>query len=151
MFSWTKASRDRTNALVPDRAPIKVLVAEGHEGIRESLRVSLASHGVDVVGVAADGREAVQKVRRLAPDVVLLDVHLRLCETPLNGAPATARLISAAKPDAKIILLATWDDEIYARAADAWGAITCLPKTVQTRRLLLAMGAWHCCEGEFAR
>jgi DNA-binding NarL/FixJ family response regulator len=143
MFSWTNASRDRTKSLLTDGVPIKVLVAEGHKGIRESLRVSLASHGVDVVGVAADGLEAVEKVRSLAPDVVLLDVHIPLCETPLNGGSATARLISAAKPDARIILLATWDDEIYARAADAWGAITCLPKTVQTRRLLSAMGARH--------
>lgn len=125
---------------------MKVLIAEGHQGIRESLSSSLSRHGVQVVGVAADGLEAIEKARRLMPDFVLLDVHIPRC----SGFPA-ARIIGAEMPPVKIILLTTWDDEAYQAEAARIGAIACLPKTVATRCLISAMGGEERLEGVVAR
>ncbi len=56
--------------------PVRMLVVDDHEGFRAVARALLESEGLRVVGEAGDGRRAVAAARQLAPDLVLLDVHL---------------------------------------------------------------------------
>ena len=115
------------------RSP-RVLVVERHEGIRDALCANLNHRGVEVVAVAADGFEALEKARMLAPDVVILDFHMPGC-----GGLKAARAIRAEMPHIRIILLTMWDEEIYSRAATKCGAIACFPKDVATRELVSVM------------
>jgi DNA-binding NarL/FixJ family response regulator len=113
---------------------MKVLIAEGHRGVRETLMAGLAQHGLHVAGVAVDGIEAIEKTRRLAPDIVVLDFHMPRC-----GGLEAARVIRSDMPHIKIILLTMWGEEAYSRAATECGAIACFPKDVSTRNLISAM------------
>jgi DNA-binding NarL/FixJ family response regulator len=79
---------------------MRVLIADDHALFRDGLRSLLESRGVQVVGEARDGREAVDHARRLSPDIVLMDLHM----PALDGLAAT-RLISAQAPDVKVIML----------------------------------------------
>jgi DNA-binding NarL/FixJ family response regulator len=84
---------------------IRVLLADDHPVIRGAVRLKLESDGIEVVGEAGDGREAVDLVRSLHPEVVLLD-----CNMPRMGGLDAARTILENDSQAKIILL-TSDDE----------------------------------------
>ena len=68
---------------------ITVLVADDHAVVRDGLRAILESNpGIDVVGFASDGREAIREAKRLRPDVVLMDIAM----PELNGIEATAEI-----------------------------------------------------------
>ncbi|MFZ4768264.1 MAG: response regulator, partial [Roseimicrobium sp.] len=78
--------------------PITVLLAEDHLIVREGLRAYLKlDEGIDVIGEADDGREAVAKTLKLCPDVVVMDIAMPL----LNGMEATRQILHA-KPDTKV-------------------------------------------------
>ncbi len=79
---------------------MRVLLADDHSLFAEGLKNLLVSHGIDVVGIARDGLEALDKARELRPDVVLMDITMPRC----NGLAAT-RLIKAELPDIKIVML----------------------------------------------
>lgn len=79
---------------------MRVLLADDHSLFAEGLKNLLISHGIDVVGIARDGLEALDKARELRPDVVLMDITMPRC----NGLAAT-RLIKAELPDIKIVML----------------------------------------------
>ncbi|MGE5585038.1 MAG: response regulator [Bacillota bacterium] len=79
---------------------MRILLADDHPLFAEGLKNLLVSHGIDVVGVARDGFEALDEARRLLPDVVLMDIIMPRC----NGLAAT-RLIKAELPDIKIVML----------------------------------------------
>ena len=69
--------------------PIKVLLADDHFLVRQGLRSSLSEYSqIQIVGEASNGREAVDKVRKLSPDVVLMDINM----PEMNGLEATAAL-----------------------------------------------------------
>ena len=69
--------------------PIKVLLADDHFLVRQGLRTSLSEYPqIEIVGEASNGREAVDKAQRLAPDVVLMDINM----PDMNGLEATAAL-----------------------------------------------------------
>lgn len=85
----------------------RILVADDHEIVRRGVCALIASHaGWQVCGEAGDGREAVEKTRELAPDVVVLDIHM----PSLNGLEA-ARQILRHKPSQKILVLTIADAE----------------------------------------
>lgn len=88
---------------------IKILLADDHKIIREGL-VSLLeqSPGMQVVGQAANGREAMQIARRCRPDIIVMDVSM----PELNGMEATSQLI-AELPDTKIIALSMHSDKRF--------------------------------------
>ncbi|WP_443046349.1 response regulator [Streptomyces sp. NBC_00335] len=94
----------------------------------------LTARGIDVVGVAADGVEAVSEVRRLRPDVVLLDIRM----PRLDGLEA-ARQILAAAPECRVIMLTTFDLDQYVYAALAAGASGFLLKDVTPEYLANAV------------
>jgi DNA-binding NarL/FixJ family response regulator len=85
---------------------MRVLIADDHPLFRDGLRSLLEARGVEVVGEARNGREAVDHARRLQPDVVLMDLNM----PELDGLQAT-RLISAQQPDVKVVVLTASEDD----------------------------------------
>ena len=92
---------------MPEASKIRVLVADDHPGFRRGLIALLASEpGVEVVGEAEDGREAVKKALALSPDVVLMDLQM----PGVNGIEAT-RLILREEPRVGILVLTMFEDD----------------------------------------
>lgn len=85
---------------------MRVLLVDDHGLFLEGLRNLLASQGIEVVGVARDGLDALAAARRWRPDVILMDIQMPRCD----GVAAT-RLIKAEMPECKIIMLTISDDE----------------------------------------
>jgi len=97
---------------------IRLLLVDDHELMRQGLRAILESEpGVEVVGEAANGREAVTLARTLLPDVVVMDVAMK----EMNGIEAT-RQIRAARRDVKVIALLSHSDSRYVTAILEAGA-----------------------------
>ena len=117
--------------------PIRVVVCDDHPIIRAGLQGLLAAHDeFEVVGEAADGREAVAVVARTRPDVVLMD--LRMPE--LDGVGAI-RLMCAATPGLHVLVLTTYDtDADILRAVEA-GATGYLLKETPREELFAAIRA----------
>jgi DNA-binding NarL/FixJ family response regulator len=86
---------------------IRVLVVDDQNLFRRCLVSLLASaEDLEVAGEAADGKEAVEKTRALRPDVILMDIHMPVCD----GIQAT-RLIKAECPETKVVALTVSDDD----------------------------------------
>jgi DNA-binding NarL/FixJ family response regulator len=83
---------------------IKVLLVDDHATVREGLRYLLdAQADIKVIGLAADGREAVDQVARLCPDVVVMDIAM----PELNGIEATQQ-IKTECPDVRVVILSMY-------------------------------------------
>lgn len=80
--------------------PLRILLADDHQIIRDGLKALLAREGVEVIGEAADGQEAVRLASLLAPDVVVMDLAMPL----LNGLDAAQAILRAA-PRMGVVLL----------------------------------------------
>ncbi|MCD2441774.1 response regulator transcription factor [Agromyces sp. SYSU K20354] len=116
---------------------IRVLVADDQALFREALMTLLEVHpGVEVVGEAGNGEEAVRRSGRLRPDVVLMDLRMPV----LDGIAATAR-IRAEQPDVRVLALTTFDDDDDVFAALRAGAVGYLLKDVSSARLVEALDA----------
>lgn len=100
----------------PEPAP-RVVIADDQELVRTGFRLILTVRGIDVVGEASDGAEAVAAVRELRPDVGLLDIRM----PQMDGLEAARRII-AQSPDCRVIMLTTFDLDHYVYAALAAGA-----------------------------
>jgi DNA-binding NarL/FixJ family response regulator len=85
---------------------MRLLIADDHPLFRDGLRSLLEARGIDVVGEASNGREAVEQVRRLRPDVVLMDLSM----PEMNGLAAT-RVLSAEHPAVKVVILTASEDD----------------------------------------
>jgi DNA-binding NarL/FixJ family response regulator len=97
---------------------IRVLIADDQAMVREGFSVLLgAQPGIEVVGEAVDGRDAVDKAAALRPDVVLMDVRMPV----LDGLAAT-RLIVGHDPTAKVLVVTTFDLDEYVYEALRAGA-----------------------------
>lgn len=111
----------------------RVVIAEDEAIIRLDLREILEEHGYAVVGEAGRGDEAVELVRRLAPDLVILDVKM----PGLDGLGA-ARLIAEERLAAILVLTAFSQRELVEEARDA-GALAYLVKPFQEKDLIPAI------------
>ena len=114
---------------------IRVLIADDHAIVRHGLCALLGTErGIEVVGEAKDGNEAVARTKQLAPDVVIMDIVM----PRKDGVEATVE-IRAAVPPAKIVVLTSFgtSDKI-SRAIEA-GATGALLKTAEDRELLSAI------------
>jgi len=85
---------------------MKILIADDHALFRDSLRSLLEAHGLEVIGEAKNGREAVEMARKLEPEVILMDLSM----PEMDGLAAT-RLISADQPQVKVVVLTASDED----------------------------------------
>lgn len=116
---------------------IRVLVVDDQALVRAGFRMILeAEHDVEVVGEAADGVEAVAAVRRLRPDIVLMDVRM-----PNLDGIAAARQILAGDAAARVVMLTTFDMDEYVYDALCAGASGFLLKDVPPERLVAGIRA----------
>lgn len=116
---------------------IKILIADDHPVVREGLFAMLSREpDFKVVGEAKDGAEAVDKARRLNPDVVLMD--LRMPE--VDGVEAM-RQIRSTNPDIKFIILTTYSDDEYIFSGIEAGARAYLLKDAPREELFKAIRA----------
>jgi DNA-binding NarL/FixJ family response regulator len=114
---------------------IRVLVADDQSMVRAGFRMLLASEdGIEVVAEAGTGVEAVDKVRRFHPTVVLMDIRM----PELDGLEATRRVIAAGS-DARVLILTTFDLDDYVFEALRAGASGFLLKDVTAERLFDAV------------
>jgi len=121
---------------LPAEPPIRVLVVDDHPMVREGLRSMLTADGVEVVGEAASGADALRDVRERSPDVVLLDLEL----PDLDGVTVLARLKESA-PRIPVLVVSMHDEtELVRRAIDA-GAAGYILKGAGRRELLASVRA----------
>lgn len=106
---------------------MKILIADDHALFRDSLRSLLEAHGLEVIGEAKNGREAVELARKLKPDVVLMDLSM----PEMDGLAAT-RLISADQPEVKVVVLTASDEDAKLFEAIKSGAQGYLLKNLES-------------------
>jgi DNA-binding NarL/FixJ family response regulator len=119
---------------------IRVLLADDQEVIRTGL-ANVLNHqpDIEVVGLAANGLEAVELAKKLQPDVVLLDIKL----SQLNGIQATRQIVTVL-PNTQVIILTTYDTDDWVFDGIRAGAIGYLLKDTSSERLAEAVrGALH--------
>jgi len=116
---------------------IRLLIADDHAVVREGLERLVATFdGVELVGAAANGQEAVDRCRAAEPDVVLMDIEMPV----LDGIAAT-RAIAAVQPDVAVVVLTSFSDrDQILRALDA-GAVGYLLKDAEPDEIAKAVRA----------
>jgi two-component system response regulator NreC len=120
-------------------ATIRILLADDHTLVRRGISALLATQpDFTVVGEAATGTEAVDKVRALAPDVVLMDIGM----PQLDGLTATAQ-IKREMPNVSVLLLTVHDDANYLFRALTVGASGYILKGAEVNELVFALQAVH--------
>lgn len=137
---------------------MRVLLADDHALFRDGVASLLRTWGVEVVGEAADGWEALEKARALSPDLILMDINMPRC----NGLQAT-RLIKAELPAVSIVMLTVSEDEQDLFEAVKSGAVGYILKEVDGEefgqlimgisdgRVPMSRGLANKILGEFAR
>ncbi|MFD0591523.1 response regulator transcription factor [Catellatospora coxensis] len=117
----------------------RVVVVDDQQLIREGIASLLGiQDGVEVVGTAADGREAVEVALRTGPDVVLMDVRM----PGMDGVAAVAALAEKL-PACRVVMLTTFDDQDYVVRALQAGAAGYLLKDLPSRDLAAAVKLAH--------
>lgn len=120
-----------------DKSLVRILIADDHEIFRRGLRSLLESHPKwQVCGEAMDGQEAVEGVRALNPDVVVLDITM----PRLNGLEA-AQIIRNEAPKSKMVILSQYEPSLMKQAALSAGAEAYITKSEVSRELLVAIEA----------
>jgi len=115
----------------------RVLIADDHEVVRKGLRSLLESEpGLEVVGEAGNGREAVERATATKPDVVVLDIGM----PELNGLEATRRIVKAS-PRTEVLILTVYETEEVIREVLRAGARGYVLKSDAGRLLLSAIEA----------
>ena len=109
----------------------RVAIADDQDLVRSGLEMVLAARGCDVVGLAANGREAVEIVARLEPEVVLMDIRMPV----LDGIAATEQIVASGGPT-KVLVLTTYDLDSYVYRALRAGAAGFLLKATPPDRLV---------------
>jgi len=116
---------------------IKVLIADDHRVVREGLMAILKTEeNIEVVGEAQDGQEAIEKVRTLEPDVILMDVSM-----PRMGGVEATRQIKREFPHIGIIALTMYDEQQYIFDLVRAGATGYLLKDTESAQIVEAIRA----------
>lgn len=116
----------------------RVLLADDQVLFVESLRTVLETRATDfeVVGVALSGREAIRLVVEKQPDIILMDVRM----PDMDGVEAT-KIIREAYPDIHVLMLTTFDDDVYVAEALNHGAAGYLLKDIPPAELIVSLRA----------
>ena len=112
----------------------RVLIVDDHEGFRTSARALLQDEGFDVVGVAADGSEALSAVRSLGPDIVLLDIQL-----PGHDGFVVAEELAGTPDPPTVVLISSRDAVAYGPRLAQSSARGFLPKRALSGETLSAL------------
>ncbi|HKX32111.1 MAG TPA: response regulator transcription factor [Blastocatellia bacterium] len=116
---------------------LRILIADDHEVVRRGLRALLATRtNWEVAGEATNGRQAVEEAKRLAPDLVIMDITM----PEMNGLEAT-RQIRSAVPQAQILILSVHDSEQLVHEVLEAGARGYMLKSDAGRDLIVAIDA----------
>jgi DNA-binding NarL/FixJ family response regulator len=117
---------------------IRLLIVDDQVLFLESLSTFLRNYAADieVVGLARNGSEALEKAAALHPDIVLMDVHMPV----MDGVEATGKLI-ASHPGIRILILSTYDVDDYVRRALKLGAAGYLLKDISPTELIASIRA----------
>ncbi|MFF7705642.1 response regulator [Streptomyces lydicus] len=117
--------------MMNERSPVRVLIVDDQVMVREGFAVVLgAQPGIEIVGTAANGLEALDKVDEFRPDVVLMDVRM----PEMDGLEATAEIVARTE-DTKVLILTTYDLDEYVYQALRAGANGFLLKDASARQL----------------
>lgn len=123
---------DKSSDMTPVAAPTTVLLADDHAMVREALSEALSRlRGIQVVGLAMNGAEALHLARRLRPDVIVMDVSM----PTLNGLAATQR-IGTELPKTRIIGLSMHPASDMARSMKMAGATAFISKNETLSKLV---------------
>lgn len=114
---------------------IRLLLVDDQTLVRQGLKILLESHDdLKVIAEAENGREAVEKVESLSPEMVLMDVRM----PEMDGVAAT-QLICQRFPQVKVLVLSTFDDNDYVNRAMQFGAMGYLLKDTDSQELAQAI------------
>jgi two-component system invasion response regulator UvrY len=118
---------------------IRVLLVDDHELVRTGIRRILEEAGdIEVVGEAGEGDAALRLARKLAPDVILMDLNM----PGMGGIEATRRIVRM-EPDAKIIALTVLDDDPFPARLSEAGAVGYLSKGCPATEMIEAVRTVH--------
>jgi len=118
---------------------IRVLVTDDHAIIRDGICALLSLTGdIEAVGVAANGKEALEMVRELTPDVVLMDIAM-----PIMGGVEAIRRIRKEFPKVKVLALTQYDDKAYVFPVIEAGASGFISKTAASSELTTGIRSVH--------
>jgi two-component system response regulator NreC len=118
---------------------IRVLVVDDHTIVRDGICALLGLAGdMEVVGEAANGREALEMVRKLVPDVVLMDISM-----PVMGGLEATRRIRKEFPKVKVLALTQYDDKAYVFPVIEAGASGFISKTAASSELASGIRSVH--------
>jgi DNA-binding NarL/FixJ family response regulator len=113
---------------------MRVVIADDHALVRHGLHYLLEEHGIEVVGEAQDGQEAVEQARALQPDIVLMDLKM----PGMDGLTATG-LISKELPEVKVVVLTASENDDDLFEAVASGAKGYLLKDVEPDQFFIML------------
>lgn len=121
---------------------IRILIVDDHDIVREGQRALIETEqGMELVGEAKDGIEAVELADRLQPDVILMDLHM-----PKKDGVEAIMEIKGENPDSRILVLTSFDEDEEVYAAIRAGAMGYLVKDASPQKILKSIR--KVCQGE---
>ena len=121
----------------PEATPLRVVIADDHPLVRSGLRTILAAAaGIDVVGEASTGAEAIAAARALTPDVIVMDLQM----PDTDGIEATRQIV-AANPRIAVLVLTMFEDDTSVFSAMRAGALGYLLKGAEQEEIVRAIHA----------
>ena len=124
---------------MPNTQPIRILIADDHAIVREGLRTLIsAKPGLELIGEASDGAEAAEMAKSLRPDVILLDMVM-----PRKNGLEAIEDIKQDNPNARILVLTSFDDDDRVFSAIKAGALGYLLKDSSPQQLIQAIHDVH--------
>jgi DNA-binding NarL/FixJ family response regulator len=127
--------------------PIRVLVVDDHDSVRQTLNIALLTYSdIEWAGEAVNGVEAVEQCQKTKPDVILMDFHM----PKMDGVTATS-IIRKQYPHVKIIAMTTFSDPFLVKTAVEAGADTYLYKDVSMTELANTIRSVGCKPSHISR